>query len=147
MTYPEGYLWENPGFPSLTVSYLKTNDFFFSGHVGLPIIMGSEFLKQDKKFMFWLCIFVCCFESFTMIVTRGHYIIDIIAGVIIAHYSFMIVDLYIHVIDDSFVGIDKLRDNNHSNNEHILDQILEENKALNDKNKEKINIDNEKNNL
>jgi hypothetical protein len=26
--------WSSPGFPSLTVAYDKTRDFFYSGHVG-----------------------------------------------------------------------------------------------------------------
>lgn len=34
MRYPEGYLWDYPGFPSLVVPYGKTNDFFYSGHIG-----------------------------------------------------------------------------------------------------------------
>jgi len=34
MKFPEGYIWEYPGFPSLTVPYGRTNDFFYSGHIG-----------------------------------------------------------------------------------------------------------------
>jgi len=32
MTYPEGFYWEAPGFPSFAVPYGKTSDFFFSGN-------------------------------------------------------------------------------------------------------------------
>lgn len=31
MTYPQGFYWEPPGFPSFAVPYGKTSDFFFSG--------------------------------------------------------------------------------------------------------------------
>jgi hypothetical protein len=92
MRYPEGYSWDYPGFPSLIVSYLRTNDFFYSGHVGLPIIIACEFFKNNKHSLgyFSLC---CCLVEFTvMLIMRGHYIIDLIFGIIIAHYIFIIVD-------------------------------------------------------
>jgi hypothetical protein len=107
MKYPEGYLWEYPGFPSLTISYLKTNDFFFSGHVGFPIIIAMECYKLNKKYMVTFCLFTCLFEAFTMIVTRGHYFIDIITGMIVSHYVYLLVDKYIYLIDDSFIGMSK----------------------------------------
>jgi hypothetical protein len=43
LRYPEGYLWDYPGFPSLVVPYGKTNDFFYSGHVGGACVMMLEF--------------------------------------------------------------------------------------------------------
>ena len=48
MRYPDGFLWSYPGLPSLAVSYFKTNDFFFSGHVGMPIIVACELFKNKK---------------------------------------------------------------------------------------------------
>ena len=36
--YPEGYLWKFPGIYSLMVPYGETNDFFYSGHVGVCMI-------------------------------------------------------------------------------------------------------------
>lgn len=102
MRYPDGYLWEYPGIPSVTVSYLKTNDFFFSGHVGFPIIIGMECHKLNKKYLMVFCLFTSLFEACTMIVTRGHYIIDIITGLGMAHYFYMIVDKYITFMDHYF---------------------------------------------
>ncbi len=32
MTFPEGFYWDTPGFPSLVVPYGRTSDFFFSGN-------------------------------------------------------------------------------------------------------------------
>jgi len=43
MRYPEGYLWEFPGFYSLTVPYGKTNDFFFSGHIACCVVNMLEY--------------------------------------------------------------------------------------------------------
>ena len=105
MKFPDGYLWEDPGFPSIAVSYLKTNDFFFSGHAGLPIIMGLEAKKLGYNIIFYFCIFTCLTEVITMIFTRGHYIIDLIAGVVFAHYIYIHVDKYISYIDNSPISI------------------------------------------
>ena len=102
MKYPEGYLWEYPGFPSVTVSYLKTNDFFFSGHVGFPIIIALESHKLNKKYLMVFCLFTSFFEAFTMIVTRGHYIIDIITGMAMAHYFYIVVEKYFNFMDYYF---------------------------------------------
>jgi len=54
--YPEGYLWDFPGFYSLTVPYGRTNDFFYSGHVGCCVICGMEALAIGwKKFGYFFC--------------------------------------------------------------------------------------------
>ena len=131
MKYPEGYIWDYPGISSLTVSYLKTNDFFFSGHVGLPIIIGLDCLQDNKTYIFILSLFICIFESFTMIVTRGHYIIDIFAGIIISHYLFIIVDKYIYILDNYFINKDSdcLEDIN-NNQEEKEKLILNQDKHI-----------------
>jgi hypothetical protein len=100
MKFPDGYLWVYPGFPSIMVSYLKTNDFFYSGHCGLPIILFCEFKLLKMNFMAVFCIFTFLIEIFTMIVLRGHYSIDIISGAIISHYIWEITKNYIYLIDD-----------------------------------------------
>ena len=101
MRFPEGYNFEDPGVPSLTVSYLFTNDFFYSGHVGFPIIFALEYYRKGLNFMIIPCICVSLFESFTMIVTRGHYFIDLVFGVIFAHYSFKIAVLVYPVLSNA----------------------------------------------
>jgi hypothetical protein len=112
MRYPDGYLWEYPGFPSLTISYLKTNDFFFSGHVGFPIIIAMECYNLKKLCIMIFCLFTCVVEFITMIFTRGHYFIDLITGVIVSHYTYIIVEKYIHYIDDSCIGMKKSESRN-----------------------------------
>ena len=42
MPFPDNFLFLYPGFPSLTVAYKKANDFFYSGHVGIPICVVSN---------------------------------------------------------------------------------------------------------
>jgi hypothetical protein len=101
MTTPAGYLWSYPGFPSMTVSYLKTNDFFPSGHVAFPIIVGLEFHHLKVKKMFYICMFCGIFEAMVMVVLRGHYCIDILAGFVMSHYSFILVEKYCYLLDNS----------------------------------------------
>lgn len=116
MRYPDGFLWSYPGIPSLAVSYLKTNDFFYSGHVGLPIIVACEFFKHQKKYLAFYAIFGCIVEFIVMIIMRGHYIIDLIFGIITAHYIFIMVDKYIYLLDDSIFTLkdDYTHINHHS---------------------------------
>lgn len=110
MKFPEGYLWEYPGFPSLFVSYLKTNDFFYSGHVGLPILQICEFNKLGMYKWIPVSVLIVFLEFFTMIVLRGHYTVDLFAGILIAHYSFIISDQYIYIVDE-YMGISEKEKN------------------------------------
>ncbi len=105
MRYPDGYLWDHPGLPSMAVSYLKTSDFFYSGHVGLPIIVACELFKNNFNKSAWFAIASCVLEFIVMTIMRGHYIIDLVTGVIIGHYIFIVVDKYIYIIDDSFLSL------------------------------------------
>ena len=109
--FPEGYIWTNPGFPSLVVAYDKTNDFFYSGHVGMPIIAALEWKKNGFLWPFIGCILVCIIEGFTVLVTRTHYSIDIFAGIICAHYFFIMVNSYVKYLDyNSIIGMKEKRE-------------------------------------
>jgi hypothetical protein len=114
MSFPEGYIWDYPGFPSVMVSYLKTNDFFYSGHVGLPILMMCEFQILKRYYMFAFCILTFFIESFTMLATRGHYTIDLITGAIFAHYIFQNIEKNIHYFDR--ITFRKIENENHEGN-------------------------------
>merc|ERR1712096_123636 len=48
MKHPEGLIWQYPGFPSAMVSYHKTNDYFYSGHVCTTMYCFLEF--RHEKF-------------------------------------------------------------------------------------------------
>lgn len=67
----------------------KTTDFFFSGHVGYCLISALEFHHLKWRRMQIFCILCTVFESAVMIVLRGHYTVDLIAGLIFAHWSFI----------------------------------------------------------
>lgn len=99
MKFPDGYLWIDPGFPSLFVSYLKTRDFFFSGHVGFPIILAQEWNRIKKYYLQIVCYLVCFLELLTMVFLRGHYSIDLISGLVFSHYFFIIMEPLAIIVD------------------------------------------------
>ena len=84
--YPDLLYFKYPNFPSIVVGYVQGSDFFFSGHCGFPILAMMEFFWLKKYFLAGFCAFVTIFETFLMINSREHYTIDIIIGVIFAHY-------------------------------------------------------------
>jgi len=86
MGFPEGHIFDDPGFPSLTVTYAKSSDFFFSGHVGFALFGVLDSRLNDNRFMTALACLSVVVECVTMLVTRGHFVIDVIAGLVFSHY-------------------------------------------------------------
>lgn len=107
MKIPDDSLFEYPGFPSLVVPYYSTSDYFFSGHVSLPIIIAHEFWVDGGKYRFiaYFEYLTAIFEAVMMIFVRGHYSIDLYAGIIFSLLSCKITDLYIGYIDASKIGM------------------------------------------
>lgn len=95
MKYPDDNLWEFPGFPSLLISYKHSNNFFFSGPVGLSIIFGYELTKLDSKVyrtIGWIVYSNIALQVFLDLSIRSHYFIDIVAGYFAAHYLILVAD-------------------------------------------------------
>ena len=108
LTFPEGYSWDYPGFPSLLVNYHNTYAFFYSSYVGVPVICALEWRKNGHLFFMVVCFAVACFESFTVFVTRVHYTIDIVSAIIFAHYFYILSDkLFAKYVDESCLALDK----------------------------------------
>jgi hypothetical protein len=99
MKYPDGYLWEFPGFYSLTVPYGKTNDFFYSGHVGICLINSLEFNANKWFIMSKISFLMMILQGFLMIVARGHYSIDLLAGIVFAHYFWVMAERLSYLVD------------------------------------------------
>lgn len=97
--YPEGYLWDFPGFYSITVPYGKTNDFFFSGHIGCCMINFCEFSAIRWNKMANFSFFTGVLQATLMISLRSHYFIDLVAGVVFAHYFWLLSERYCYLID------------------------------------------------
>jgi hypothetical protein len=94
-TFPDNYIFEYPGFPSPTVSYLKTNDFFYSGHVGFPCVFVMEFFKRKYYKMTITTIAIILIEGVMMLSLRGHYSLDLFFGIIAGFYSQIFTEKYL----------------------------------------------------
>jgi len=105
MEMPAGYLWDYPGFPSLTVPYGKTSDFFYSGHVGACVIQFLEFRSGGWKYWSMFALFSMIAQMFLMVVLRSHYSIDLLAAVIFGHYFWIQAEKYSYLIDWCIFGI------------------------------------------
>lgn len=90
----EGYYWQYPGFPSFMIAYGETNDFFYSGHVGACILAFHEFTKQGWSKLRWFCIFTMVCQFSLMLITRGHFFIDLVSGILFADYIYKEVDKF-----------------------------------------------------
>lgn len=89
MRIPVSYEWRYPGFPSLFVPYSE-GDFFYSGHAGLMLALAFEFYHY--KF-YWACVLVSLLNVYNcilLVVTRSHYSIDIVGGLVFSHYFYLL---------------------------------------------------------
>jgi len=92
MRFPSDYIWSHPGIFSVTVPYAPANDFFFSGHVGVSTICYIYFKRQNSKLMKYFAAITIIIEFCTLLITRAHYFIDLITGMIVAHYIYLVGD-------------------------------------------------------
>lgn len=81
---PEGMIWENPGFPSLLVTYGVSNDLFFSGHTAIAVYGATELARLRFRGARWLGLAIALFEASTVIVLRAHYTMDVFTGAVTA---------------------------------------------------------------
>ena len=90
----------------MTVPYGRTNDFFYSGHVGCCVICGLEAVAVGwKKFGYFFCGVTCMLQTTLMISVRGHYTIDLLTGIIFGHYVWMLAEKYSYYIDVKLLRI------------------------------------------
>lgn len=99
MPFDDYIVWHSPGFLSFTVPYDRTRDFFFSGHTAsLTIVMLEMFYLRwywVGSFAFLNLVFMLNF----LIISRVHYTIDIMAGLIFAVTSFRMTILIVKYED------------------------------------------------
>lgn len=84
MGRPKNFLWFDPHIISLTVPYHDTNDFYWSGHVGACAIIAAEWWILGWKKMMCVALFIGLNELMVLNITRAHYFIDFVTGVIFA---------------------------------------------------------------
>ena len=103
--YPEGYLWENPGFYSLTTPYGASNDMHFTLHVALLYVLFQELRTLKLYWVATAAFFVFLWQAAMALTTRGAYIIDLFAAFIFGHYFFVVGEQLSYYIDVSVFGL------------------------------------------
>jgi hypothetical protein len=106
---PDLLYFPYPGFPSIVVGYIQGSDFFFSGHCGFPIVCMMEFIWLKKFWIAGYAIFVTCIEMIMMEACREHYTIDLIVGIIFAHYISIIGRDWVKFFYDKIKFLDRLK--------------------------------------
>ena len=101
----DGFLFRDPGVPSLVVVYHDSNDFFYSGHIGTCFIVSMEYRACKWYKMHYFTLFIMMNQWFMMTCVRTHYIIDMVTSVIVAHYFHMMCEKITYYIDVSLMKI------------------------------------------
>eukprot|EP00347_Sterkiella_histriomuscorum_P013109 403365984 len=109
-----GFLFEWPGWYSLTVPYHDTNDFFYSGHVGTCYLLYREYRTMKWNKMAVFCMFTLLNQWVFLLLIRNHYIIDLITGVIFANYMYNWAEKISWICDTFILGLRNFQKGRHN---------------------------------
>ena len=102
-SFYKNYLFDYPGFISISVPFFRAADFFYSGHCGFALILTSSFKDSNESYFYYFGLFVIFLEfSIMTMITRAHYIIDAIFGLIFANYFYKISENILRRINKNF---------------------------------------------
>jgi len=75
---PNGIIWHDPGVYTIFMVYDAVNDFFFSGHTLISLIMGTALYDFTNRYSvkIYSIIFII-YEIGFVIVTKSHYSMDV----------------------------------------------------------------------
>lgn len=104
MLRSDGFLWLDPGLFSLTVPYHDTNDFYYSGHIGTCMLITLEYYSAKWYKMTIFNLFILINQWVCLMLLRAHYVIDLVAAVILAHYCHMAAEWISFILDVKLVG-------------------------------------------
>jgi hypothetical protein len=102
---PKGYLWGDPHFPSLIISYFPSNDFYYSGHIGSTIIYASEFLAHKSTGLVYLGMFTFLNNWIMLTLMQGHFFIDLITGVCVGRTLYVFGEKISYYFDVKPLGL------------------------------------------
>jgi hypothetical protein len=105
--YPDGYNWAYPGVMSIFVPYGETADFFYSGHVGVCLLMYLSFADAQWYYWSYFALLTLFMQFFMMIALRSHYTVDMVAGIIFAHYFYLLAGKHSYIVDWYVFGMTK----------------------------------------
>lgn len=89
---PPRMLWNNPGVPSLFVTYGVSNDFFFSGHTAVAVLGAAEMARVFPWWVGLAAAIVALLEATVVLVLRAHYTMDVIAAIFAAYFAIRLSD-------------------------------------------------------
>ena len=98
LSFYENYLFEYFGAFSFTVPLGRTADYFYSGHCGCSMILTLFYRDKGINIYYYFGLFVILVQIFTLTITRAHYSIDILYGIIIGHYLYIIVGIFLEEV-------------------------------------------------
>lgn len=109
----EGRLWDDPKVPSITIPYHNTNDFYFSGHLGINSMWLVEYYTDGYWCMFYYCCTLMLYNYSFMTSVRIHYVVDFIAGIIVGHWCVMQAEPISYYFDVKILGLSRKRRPSH----------------------------------
>jgi hypothetical protein len=115
-----GYIWSKPDFPSLTISYFPSNDFYFSGHIGSATLYLSEFVARGSKGFMYLGIYTTLNNFIMLTVMRAHYFIDLITGFCVARITYVLGEKLTYYYDVTLCGLPR-----HKRESHLFEPCAE----------------------
>jgi hypothetical protein len=89
MSFPDGSVWDDPGFPSVVIPYGLARDFYFSGHCGFLAINICYMLDMGRKKTAILYMLLMPYIIFILLAPRVHYTIDIPIGIFFGIYVYV----------------------------------------------------------
>lgn len=101
----ETWTWFDTGFFSLTVPFHDTNDFYFSGHLGVCVLYCLDFYHNNYKVMSCYTLFNLIFQWWFLGACHSHYIIDLITGLFIAHLFSIMSEYLSYFVDVKILGL------------------------------------------
>lgn len=87
---PDGMIWEDPGVPSVFVTYHVTNDLFFSGHTALAVYGCLVLASLGNIYLTIAAVLLGLYEVFAVLALRAHWTMDVYAGFVSAVMCFLL---------------------------------------------------------
>lgn len=97
--FPQGFVWGYPGIYSLLITYVRSSDFFYSGHVGMMLFTYFYYRDSGYYNLKYYSLFCLVFEACVMVTVRCHYSIDIIGALLFCHYFWILSGYFAYYAD------------------------------------------------
>ena len=100
-------MYDYPGLPSMIIAYFDTNDFYYSGHIGLCLLYSFEYYTIGQKKMGLTGFAITIFMWGFLTIMRVHYFIDLVSGIIVALTAHRIGEIFCFIVDHKLLKLQK----------------------------------------